>query len=103
MNLFAVLIWSAQQAMFSMVPQAAGAGNSKKVSDMLTMSLVWTCVIILIPTCCAYWFLGDMITMPEDGGASGYGYGGYGTDTIGGCLGVPEPEPEPIAGPEPEP
>lgn len=58
-----------------MVPQAAGAGNAKQVSNMLTMSVMWTCVILLLPVGVSYYFLGSFINVAE---SDGYGYG-YGT------------------------
>ena len=72
-----------------MVPQAAGAENAKMVSDMLTMSLIWTCGILMLPLAVYFCFLGTIISAPES--AAGYGYE-YATSR---CTEmVPELEPE---------
>eukprot|EP01052_Picozoa_sp_SAG31_P049026 SAG31_NODE_10545_length_1126_cov_1.355404_1_plen_106_part_01 len=56
-----------------MVPQAAGAGNAKTVSNMLTMSVVWTCVILLVPVVVAYSFFTDIVLVPSSTTDSGFG------------------------------
>jgi Na+-driven multidrug efflux pump len=81
-----VAIYGGQTALYTMVPQASGAGNSRQVSSVLTMSLLWTCIVLLIPVLAFYWFIADFIPLPsDDGGGDGYGNTGCG----------PAPEPEP--------
>ena len=88
-----VLIFAAVQSLFSLVPQAAGAGNSKMVSNYLIMGLLWSCVFLLIPTAIFFWIIGDVAPLPD--AAAGYGYGYEGG---GGCGGPGlEPEAEPAA------
>jgi Na+-driven multidrug efflux pump len=93
-----------------MVPQAAGAGNSVQVSNMLVMATVWCCVILLIPVATFFFFIGDIVPLPGDGGADGYGGYGYGYATPVDCLtmnlttslntttGMLDPEPQLAAG-----
>jgi len=75
------------RAMYSMVPQAAGAGNAKQVSNMLTMSVMWTCVILLLPVGVVYWFFGRFINVPESADEYGYGYGYGAADAAGNVSG----------------
>ena len=63
-----------------MVPQAAGAENTKQVSNMLTMSIAWTCGILLIPVMVMYFFMGEIISIQD---SAGYGYGYDDTNTSG--------------------
>ena len=44
--------------------------------------MVWTCIILMVPVCLFFWFLDDIVPMPESGDSGGYGYG-YGYDV--GC------------------
>lgn len=70
-------IYGAQQAIYSMVPQATGAGNNKQVGAQLNMFMLWTCVYMGVPTTILWWFMGSLLADLglEDGGY-GYGYGG---------------------------
>ena len=58
-------MYGAQQSLFTMVPQAAGAGNSKQVSNILTMAMLWTCIVIAIPVGVFYFFMGDLLPLPD--------------------------------------
>eukprot|EP01046_Picozoa_sp_COSAG06_P034289 COSAG06_NODE_3581_length_5158_cov_1.957304_3_plen_616_part_00 len=75
-------MYGSQQALFTMVPQAAGAGNSKLVGNILTMSMLWTCIAIAGPVAVFYCFMGDLLPLPADASAVGYGYG-YSSDSLG--------------------
>ena len=69
-----VIIYGSQQAIYSMVPQASGAGNNRQVGSQLTMFMLWTCVFLGVPTTIVWWFMGDLLSdFPEL--TSGYGYG----------------------------
>ena len=93
MSLGSLVIFSAVQSLFSLVPQAAGTANTMLVSNLLTMGLLWNCVFVMLPSAAFFFFIGDLAPLPDT--ASGYGHGG------GGCGGAPaptglEPEPEPV-------
>jgi hypothetical protein len=60
---------------------------------VLTMSLFWTCGVLLVPVFAFYWFITDFIPMPGDDSSGG----GYGDSNCG--TPEPEPAPEPPAGP----
>lgn len=77
-------IYGAQQAIYSMVPQATGAGNNRQVGAQLTMFMLWTCVFLGVPTTLLWYFLGPILgdLGLEDGG---YGYG-YGAGSDGGTI-----------------
>jgi Na+-driven multidrug efflux pump len=61
-----VLIQGVQQALYSIVPQAAGAEKNRQVSTMLTASMLWTCVLLL-PIAVGWLFLGEFIRYVEVG------------------------------------
>ena len=84
--------------MYSMVPQAAGAKNATQVSNMLTMSVVWTCGILLLPVAVAYFFFGSLINVPESVDAA-YGYGDGGNASGCGDI-IPLLEPAVATGQE---
>ena len=62
-----VLIQGVQQALYSMVPQAAGAEKGRSVSAMLTASMLWTCVLLLLPIAVGWLYLGEFIRFAEVG------------------------------------
>ena len=89
MQLGSLVIYSAVQSLFSVVPQAAGTANTTLVSNLLTVGLLWNCVFVMLPSAAFFFFIGNLAPLPDT--ASGYGYGG------GGCDGAPaaaDPEPE---------
>lgn len=60
-----VLVQGVQQALYSIVPQAAGGEKGRQVSSLLTSSMVWTCVILLLPIAVGWLFLGEFIVWAE--------------------------------------
>eukprot|EP01048_Picozoa_sp_COSAG05_P025446 COSAG05_NODE_6473_length_951_cov_1.550469_1_plen_253_part_01 len=60
-----VFIDGAQQAQYSLVPQALGSGRKKELGAILTSVTVWTCVILLIPICCVWLKMGSIIESVE--------------------------------------
>lgn len=60
-----VFIDGAQQAQYSLVPQALGSGRKRELGAILTSSLAWTCIILLVPICCVWLKLGDIINVAE--------------------------------------
>jgi MATE family multidrug resistance protein len=69
-------IYGAQQAIYSMVPQATGAGNNKQVGAQLNMFMLWTCVYMGVPTTILWWFMGPLLAdLGLEEGGYGYGYG----------------------------
>ena len=61
MHVTLVLIDGAQQAQYSLVPQALGSGRKQDLGAVLTSALAWTCVILLIPICCVWLKLGSIV------------------------------------------
>lgn len=87
-----VLIFGAQQALYTMVPQATGAGRNKQVGVVLQLVLFWVCAVLGLPTFISWIYMGeamDMVGMlsnaaptctdPSAGSAGGDGYG-YGPE-----------------------
>ena len=74
-----VFIMGAQQAIYTMVPQASGAGNLAQVSAQLTMFMLWTCIYMGIPTTVLWWFMGELFLIGGVGEGYGYGYADSGT------------------------
>ena len=62
-----VLIQGVQQALYSIVPQAAGAEKGRAVSAMLTASMLWSCVLLLLPIAVGWLYLGEFIRYVEVG------------------------------------
>ena len=48
-----VFIFGAQQALYTMVPQATGAGNTAQVGALLQLVLFWMTVVLGVPTALA--------------------------------------------------
>ena len=72
-----VFIFGAQQALYTMVPQATGAGNEKQVGVLLQLVLFWTTIVLGLPTALSWAFMGDLMknanmlaAAPADCGAS---------------------------------
>jgi Na+-driven multidrug efflux pump len=81
-----VFIFGAQQALYTMVPQATGAGNEKQVGVLLQVVLFWTTVIMGVPTALSWAYMGDLMSSfqllavaPADCGAD-----------VGGSMGSPQ-------------
>ena len=92
------VIYGGQSALYTLVPQASGAGNNKQVGTVLTMSMLWNCVLFLVPVLVFYWFITDFIPLSSNNDNSGYGNGDNDCGTSS-----PEPEPHVASVPEPEP
>jgi Na+-driven multidrug efflux pump len=56
-----VFIFGAQQALYTMVPQATGAGNEKQVGVLLQVVLLWTTVIMGLPTALSWAYMGELM------------------------------------------
>ena len=56
-----VFIFGAQQALYTMVPQATGAGNTTQVGALLQLVLFWTTVVLGVPTALSWAFMGDLM------------------------------------------
>ena len=52
-----VFIFGAQQALYTMVPQATGAGNTAQVGALLQLVLFWTTVVLGVPTALSWAFM----------------------------------------------
>jgi Na+-driven multidrug efflux pump len=56
-----VFIFGAQQALYTMVPQATGAGNEKQVGVLLQVVLLWTTIIMGLPTALSWAYMGELM------------------------------------------
>lgn len=56
-----VFIFGAQQALYTMVPQATGAGNERQVGVLLQLVLFWTTIVLGLPTALSWAFMGDLM------------------------------------------
>jgi hypothetical protein len=54
-----VVIFGAQQAVYTMAPQAAGAGANKQVGVILQMVLFWSLVVLGLPTALSWIYMGE--------------------------------------------
>jgi Na+-driven multidrug efflux pump len=54
-----VFIFGAQQAVYTMAPQAYGAGNHRQVGIILQMCLFWSLVVLGLPTALAWASMGE--------------------------------------------
>jgi Na+-driven multidrug efflux pump len=60
-----VIIEGAQQALYSLVPQAMGSGRTRELGTILTSALLWTCVVLIVPISCVWLRLGSIIEAVE--------------------------------------
>ena len=56
-----VIIEGAQQALYSLVPQALGSRRMTELGTILTSALLWTCVVLVVPIACVWLRLGSII------------------------------------------
>jgi Na+-driven multidrug efflux pump len=54
-----VVIFGAQQAVYTMAPQAAGAGNNKQVGVLLQLVLFWSIVVLGVPTALSWIYMNE--------------------------------------------
>jgi Na+-driven multidrug efflux pump len=74
-----VFVGGAQNVVYTMAPQAKGAGSRQQVGVILQLTLFWTCVVLAPPTAFFVYCMGDvlialdLIEEPDGGGGSGSG------------------------------
>ena len=74
-----VFVGGAQNVVYTMAPQAKGAGNRQQVGVVLQLTLFWTCVVLTPLTMIAVYYMGDILiafNLIEEGeSSSGSGSG----------------------------
>ena len=56
-----VFIFGIQQALYTMVPQAAGAGSNRQVGVLLQTVLFWCVIVFGLPTALSWIYMGDAL------------------------------------------